>query len=466
MKLNNDICYRALKTRDLRFDGQFFTAVKSTGIFCRPICPATTPKRENCTFYDSADAALNAGYRPCLRCRPESAPASPAWKGTETTVKRALRLIDDGGLDHDQTVTAMAERLGITERHLARLFRQHLGSTPKQVAQTRRLMFAKRLLHQTDTPITDIALASGFNSLRRFNDAYQKAFGFAPSKDRKKKPRATGQTISLRFPYRLPYDWDGLLEYFRGRAIPPVETVDDTSYQRNIEFAEHMGTIKVSNDQIKNTIVCEISGIPPLYLQGIAQKIRRMFDIDSDPHAIQIVLYQDPILRPYIDAHPGLRLPGAWDEFEIAVRAIIGQQISVKAARTITTRVVKRVGKDTFPTPEDITTTNLDQLGLTGRRIDTLKNLAAQWQGLDRAKPTDQLIKDLCALPGIGPWTAHYLLMRALGEPDIYPVDDLALIRGLEKCDQPSGKKELKAHAEQWRPWRAYGALYLWKAVT
>ncbi len=463
MTLNHTICYQALKARDARFDGRFYTAVSSTGIFCRPICPATTPKAENCTFYPTASAALQAGYRPCLRCRPESAPASPAWMGTETTVRRAITLIEEGALDDGQTLESLCTRLGVGERHLRRLFQTHLGTSPKQMAQTRRLLFAKRLLKQTATPITDIAFAAGFSSLRRFNDAYKSAFGFAPREERKNRDDiATSENITLKFNYRPPYDWDGLLAFFALRAIAPVERVEEGYYIRKVRFEGQDGEIMISNDYANNRLVCQFFNIETRHLRDITHKIRRLFDLDADPQAIAQALSKDDILRPLIKATPGLRLPGAWDGFEIALRAIIGQQISVKGARTICMRVLERIGTGLFPTPQDILEHNLDGLGLTGRRIATLKKLAENWAELDAAKPVEETIKDLCALPGIGPWTAHYMMMRAFGEPDIYPVADLGLIRALESQGIVDAKTELENRSKNWRPWRAYGAIYLW----
>ncbi|WP_135080992.1 DNA-3-methyladenine glycosylase 2 family protein [Terasakiella sp. SH-1] len=464
--LDHDICYQALKTRDVRFDGRFFTGVTSTGIFCRPVCPANTPKPENCTFFPSASAALNAGFRPCLRCRPESAPASAAWRGTETTVRRALRLIENGVLDEGNKLETLCERLGIGERHLRRLFQQHLGASPKQIAQTRRLMFAKKLLVQTDISITEVALASGFNSQRRFNDAYQKTFGFPPSHERKtlqSRPQTTKETI-LYFSYRPPYDWQGLLAFFKERAIDGIEQVTDHAYSRHISIDGHHGDITLTCEADKHRLKASIRHIPVQYLRDLSLKIRRMFDIDADPDAIAHDLSHDEALAPLIAQTPGLRLPGAWDSFEIAVRAIIGQQISVKGARTICSRLVGRINTGLFPTPQDISEANLDGLGLTGRRITTLKTLAQNWQELDGAAPLEKTLQDLCSLPGIGPWTAHYIIMRSFCEPDIYPLDDLALLRGLEKLGLPATKKDLHMRAENWRPWRAYGALYLWKA--
>jgi len=470
MKLEHDICYQALKSRDARFDGRFFTGVSSTGIFCRPVCPASTPKSENCTFFASASAALQAGFRPCLRCRPESAPASPAWIGTEATLKRALSLIEDGALDEGQSLDRLCSKLGIGERHLRRLFQAHLGASPKQIALTRRLMFAKKLLAQTDASIMDIALAAGFNSLRRFNDAYKKAFDLAPSQERKTKREGKNenhrQDFVLHFNYRPPFDWAGLLGFFESRAIEALEQVTGDIYERRVAIGGQVATLRISHEESRHRLKAHIGGVNVQHLRPLSQKIRHVFDLDADPAIINADLSRHDVLRALVMQTPGLRVPGAWDEFEIAVRAVIGQQISVKGARTICNRVVERVGKSVFPTPNDIETTSLDGLGLTGRRITTLKKLAASWPMLDCTNGVDQLLQDLCDLPGIGPWTAHYIVMRAFGAPDIYPVADLGLIRALEKLDQPAGKKEMELFFENLRPWRAYGALHLWKVLT
>jgi len=307
MILEHDICYQALKTRDTRFDGQFFTGVSSTGIFCRPICPANTPKSENCTFYPSASAALNAGFRPCLRCRPESAPTSPAWMGTEAVVRRAIRLIDEGALDEGRSITTLCDRLGIGERHLRRLFQQHLGASPKQIALTRRLMFAKKLLFQTKAPITEIAIASGFNSLRRFNDAFKKSFDFPPSHGRKEEDMSLDQDVILHFTYHPPFDWDGLLDFFATRAIDDIESVENQTYRRTIKVEENIGEIFVSNEPEKNRLIAKITGIPIEHLRIVSRKIRRMFDLDCNPTLIAQDLSHDEALSPLIEQTPGVR---------------------------------------------------------------------------------------------------------------------------------------------------------------
>jgi len=467
MTLEQDICYQALKSRDARFDGRFYTGVSSTGIFCRPVCPAITPKRENCTFFATPGAAIQAGYRPCLRCRPESAPASPAWVGTAATVNRALKLIEDGALDDGQSIVGLCDRLGVGERHLRRLFQLHLGTSPKQVALTRRLMFAKKLLCQTEAPVTDIALAAGFNSLRRFNDAYKKAFDFAPSQERKiVRPEGRvgqAQEFVLHFNYRPPYDWAGMLDFLKGRALEEIETVEDGTYQRCLKVGAQIATVRVSHEPRRHRLKVRISGVSAVELRPLSQQIRRVFDLDADPMAIAQDLVRHDLMRPLVEATPGMRVPGAWEGFEIAVRAVIGQQISVKGARTICNRLVARVATGVFPVPQDILNANLDGLGLTERRITTLRNLAQNWQPLKAGRPVEDMVADLCALPGIGPWTAHYIVMRALGEPDVYPVADLGLIRALEKLDQPAQKTDVERLFDSLRPWRAYGALYLWK---
>jgi len=363
------------------------------------------------------------------------------------------------------SVNALADRLGIGDRHLRRLFIQHLGVTPTHMAKTRRLLFAKQLLHQTALPITDIAFAAGFNSLRRFNDVFKTAFHHPPSHERKRKTAPmTSSALTLTLPYRPPYDWEGLLDYYRFRCLDGIETVTDTAYHRTLGTKEAPFHLTVHHDGKKQALIVQLNGAPLADLHAINRTIRRVFDVDCDPEHIHHTLSHDPALAPLVNAHAGVRLPGAWSAFECAVRAVIGQQISVKAARTICMRLVDRVGHGVFPSPDAVANTPLEGLGLTQRRIETLKGLANQWTEPDPSRPTQELIDSLCALKGIGPWTAHYILMRSLSLPDLYPVDDLGLLRALENLDQPHSKKDLRHRAETWHPWQAYGALYLWKA--
>ncbi len=390
MDLDADICYRALRSRDARFDGRFFIGVRTTGIYCRPVCPARTPFRKNVTFYACAAAAEAAGYRPCRRCRPETAPGTPAWAGTSATVSRALRLIGDGGLD-EAGADELAARLGVGARHLRRLFDEHLGASPVQVAQSRRLHAARMLLDSTALPITDIAFSSGFNSVRRFNTAFKTAFDRSPRDVRRAHrngdARENEAPLEVRLSYRPPFDWDGLLAFFAQRALPRVETVDGGIYSRTIQLGEHRGVISVKHDAVRRHVVLQVPARLAASLPEIAGRVRRLFDLQADPEAVKGQLAADARLRTLLKRRPGLRVPGAWDPFEIAVRAIVGQQVSVAAARTICGRIVAKYGEPidgegpltrVFPTPERIARARMSGLGLTTRRVDTLRTIARE----------------------------------------------------------------------------------------
>ena len=467
MILDRDICFRALATRDARFDGRFFTGVRTTGIYCRPVCPAVTPKARNVEFYACAAAAEQAGFRPCKRCRPESSPGTPAWLGTSATVSRALRLIGEGALDAG-TVDDLAGRLGVGSRHLTRLFQEHLGTTPVAVAQTRRVHFARNFIEQTELPMAQVALAAGFGSLRRFNTLVKGTFGDTPTALRRRTGKPVGSGFACRLPFREPYEWDGLLGFLAARTVPDVEDVVDGTYRRTIRWHGDTGTLRVCRPAAGHLLLAV--DLPQLDgAIALVDRVRRMFDCGADPGAIAAHLGEDPLLADSVARRPGLRLPCAWDPFELAVRAVIGQQISVAGARTIAGRVAKRCGEAVagplprlFPAPIQLANANLDGLGLTGRRIATLQGLArAVADGdLDLATPrdADDLTADLCALPGIGPWTAQYIAMRALGEPDAFPATDLGLRKAAPGIDLPT-------RAEAWRPWRAYAALHLWASL-
>ena len=471
MDLDRDICYRAVQSRDRRFDGRFFTGVKTTGIYCRPVCPAVTPRARNVEFFACAAAAEQAGYRPCLRCRPETAPGTPAWQGSSATVSRAVRLIEAGALD-DGSVADLAARLGVSSRQLSRLFRVHLGATPVAVAQTRRVHFARNLIAQTDLPMTRIALAAGFGSLRRFNTLIKATFGAPPTGLR----RATGRgeaasAFSTRLAFRPPYDWDRLLAFLGDRAGAGVEEVRDGTYRRTIRWRGKPGVFAVrrgGEDHLELT--ADLDGLDGAV--ALVARVRRMFDCGAEPHAIAAHLGGDPLLAASVRRRPGLRLPSAWDPFELAVRAVIGQQISVAAATTIAGRLIRRAGSPLsapdcglshlFPAPAQLAAADLDGLGLNARRVATLRALArAVATGeldLDAPRGAPDLVARLVALPGIGPWTAEYVAMRAVGEPDAFPADDLGL-------KQAAPHVELRTRAEAWRPWRAYAAPHLWATL-
>lgn len=480
--LDPTVLERARLSRDPRFDGKFFIAVTSTGIYCRPICPASpSPRRSNVRYFASAAAAADAGFRPCLRCRPEAAPGTPAWLGTSAVVRRALRLINEGALD-EASVGEFACRIGIGARHLDRLFLQHVGASPLAVAQTRRLHFAKRLLDESDLPMTQIALASGFGSLRRFNDAFQKAYRRPPRelrRDRRERPvRGAGDEVTLALAYRPPYDWDHLCRFLALRATPGVERVQEQSYARLIRTEGGHADIQVQPVAGKDALRLRVRGAPPAALFQIATAARRVFDLSADPALVAAGLQSDPLLRPLVRRRPGIRIPGTWDAFECAVRAVLGQQVTVAAARTLAGRLVGRTGEPVspaipgldrlFPTPDVLATANLDGLGLTGARVAALKSLArAVTEGrVDFDRPPEEVVAALVRLPGIGEWTAQYIALRALGEPDAFLGADLVVRRMAAAEGAPLTARELDRRAAAWRPWRGYAVMHLWCAAA
>jgi len=482
MDLDFEACRRAFSTRDPRFDGRIFGAVKTTGIYCRPICPARTPKPQNMTFYPTAAAAQEAGYRPCLRCRPEASPDLGAWRGTSNTVSRALALIEAGAMDTGD-VDALAGRLGVGERQLRRLFRQHLGASPVSVAQTRRLLLAKQLIQETRLPMAEVAMASGFGSVRRFNETFQQLFGRPPGALRRSQkaetPAADG--ITVRLPYKPPYDWDAIIGFLRDRAIPGVERVEARRYARTLQIDGACGVVVVS-PRGDGALSAEIHFASLKALPAVIARVRRVFDLSADPTRIGAHLSQDPTLAPLVAARPGLRAPGAWDGFELAVRAVLGQQITVTAARNLAARLVDRYGEaiDTpaaaalgltrvFPSPERLVGEDIAALGMPRARGAAIEGLA-RTVAADRAifAPRSDLetaIAALKALPGVGEWTAQYIALRELREPDAFPQADIGLMRAMadETGARPTAD-QLLARSAAWKPWRAYAAQHLWAA--
>jgi len=517
--LDPERCYRALSMRDTRFDGRFFTGVKTTGVFCRPVCPAPTPKEKNCTFWMSAAAAQAAGFRPCLRCRPETAPGTPAWLGTAASVSRALRLIEAGALDHGGSVDDLADRLGIGARHLRRLFDQHLGATPRAVAKMRRTLFAKQLIDETTMPMTEIAVSAGFSSLRRFNACIREVYGRPPSALRRQRSRpkkakagkksakkrvtsarskASGDAksieeksvIELSLPFRPPFAWSALLDFFRDRAIPGVEVVTQDRYLRTIRTSGGTGSIAVREDAERRRLRVAVQTSSPEGLIETSGRLRQLFDLDADALAIDAVLAQDApnrSLRP-LHAHvancPGIRVPGAYDGFETAVRGILGQQISVKGATTIAGRVADRWGTRlprrlaqcesltrVFPTPRRLANAALEEVGIIRARADTIRGLAREVMRdptlLQPGEGLEQDIERWVALPGIGPWTAHYVAMRVLREPDALPAGDLGLRKAISPAGtQPRPERDVDRELEAYRPYRAYAAMRLWATLS
>jgi AraC family transcriptional regulator of adaptative response / DNA-3-methyladenine glycosylase II len=479
MDLDHDACYRAIELRDARFDGRFFTAVKTTGTYCRPVCPARTPRSENVTFYPTAAAAQEAGFRPCLRCRPETAPDKGAWRGTSNTVSRALMLIELGALD-DGSVDALAGRLGLGERQLRRLCRQHLGASPIAVAQTRRVLLAKQLIHETSLPMTEIAFAAGFGSIRRFNEMFLALYGRAPCALRRgcgpEIPAGPGGEISLLLRYQAPYDWPGMLDFLRLRAIPGIERVSDSCYSRTIQLDGQQGMVSVRPDA-ENALRARIRFPKLSALPGIIARLRRVFDLAADPLLISAHLAMDPALAPLVRARPGLRVPGAWAGFELALRALLGQQISVTAAVRLAGRLVSAHGEPlaetdrdlthVFPRPEVIARADLATLGMPRSRAATLSAVAAAVVAdpdlLCPSRGLDEAIQRLRSIPGVGEWTAQYIALRQLREPDAFPAADVGLVRALAHLEgRRWSSRELLARADRWRPWRAYAAQHLW----
>jgi AraC family transcriptional regulator of adaptative response / DNA-3-methyladenine glycosylase II len=453
--MDADACYRAARARDARFDGLFFTAVKTTRIFCRPVCPARTPLRKNVEYFFNASAAQAAGYRPCLRCRPEVSPDQPVWAGTCSTVNRALRLIDEGALDNGST-TELAERLGLTDRHLRRLFLEHVGAPPVSVAQTRRILFAKKLITETNLPFSEIAFASGFGSLRRFNEALRNTYRRNPKELRRFTPLESDveAAIELKLHYRPPFDWIGFLQFVGPRAIPGLEEVSADSYRRN--------GVLVTHDADKNRLSARIEPDNAKSLRRISDQIRSFFDLRANTTEISAHLAKSGALKSIVKRHPGLRVPGSWDGFEMAVRAMLGQQVTVKGASTLAGRLVERFGP---PKAEILADADLAVIGLPKARAESMRRFArAVSDGqihFDASASSEEMIGRMCELPGIGPWTANYIAMRALGDPDAFPAEDL----GLLKAVRVSSPKRLKEIAEAWRPWRSYAAMHLWQSL-
>ncbi|HEY6278515.1 MAG TPA: AlkA N-terminal domain-containing protein [Streptosporangiaceae bacterium] len=498
MTLDFDTCYRAVVARDPRFDGRFFTGVTSTGIYCRPVCPARTPARRNMRFFPHAGAAEAAGFRACRRCRPETSPGSPDWNARADLAARAVQLITDGYAD-EHGIGGLAQRLAVTDRHLRRLLLAELGTTPIALARTTRLQTARRLLAETRMPVTEIAFASGFASVRQFNASFRQVYQQPPTALRARtgtaataaraagRPAAAegaaangGTWLTLRLAVRPPFDGQSLLRFLAARAIPGVEAVDGRRYARTIRAPGGAGIIELipapagaGAGQVR--LRARLTG-----LRGIGQVVsraRRLFDLDADPQAIAAVLAADEVLAPLVAARPGLRVPGAYDGFELAVRAVLGQQVSVAAARTLAGRLAGRYGTPLaaagpltpagplttlFPGPADLAGADLTRLGLTTGRQQTLHALAAASAAgrlnLGPGTDPDEAAAVLAELPGIGPWTIAYILLRAAGDPDAFPGTDLGLRRAMARLGCQPG------HDRRWRPWRAYAAVHLWTA--
>ena len=467
---------RARLSRDARFDGKFFIAVKTTGIYCRPICPSRTSNSRNVSYYPTAAAAAEAGFRPCLRCRPEAAPGTPAWMGTSAVVRKALRLIDEGILD-TASVDELASKLGLGSRHLRRLFLQHVGASPISFAQTRRLQFAKRLLDETNLPITQIALASGFGSLRRFNTAFLQTYGRAPRDLRKhfnEANDADGEVI-LKLAFRPPYDWEQVYDFLLDHHIPGVEQIDEQGYSRTLRTDKGFSIVNVKPLLNEDAFELRVSGAAPTSLFHISSAARRVFDTSADPALTMSALRTDPLLGPCVERRPGLRIPGEWDAFECAVAAILREE-GQRSDQTLMAHVVERFGEriakpgsvltSLFPTPKAIADGNFAGLGVSRSKVNTLRRLAqAVIDGeVNFNASSEGVIESLTKVRGIERSMAEYIALRALGEPDAFPSNDLVLRRVASNTDRPLSAQQLEQRSEAWRPWRGYAALHLWCA--
>lgn len=470
MILDDEVCRRALATHDTRFDGLFFVGVSSTGIYCRPVCPAKTPKPENCTFYKSAAAAEAAGYRPCLRCRPELAPGRASCDAIGAWARAAVRRIEDGALA-EQSVPELAAELGISDRHLRRAVQSEFGVSPVELAQTQRLLTAKRLLTDTHLPIGEVALASGFSSVRRFNALFLERYGLSPSRLRKRKPRLDG-VVTCEVAFRPPLDWKWMIDFLGFRACCGVEARDGDAYLRTVSIKGRQGWVRVLPHPTKAALRVEVSERLAVVLPEVLVRIKRVFDLAAEPHLIA------DSLGSLAKGNAGLRVPGAFDGFEMAVRAILGQQVTVQAASVIAGRFMQ-----TFGEPIDSPYASLNRLAPSPSVIANLSEKEVASAGIVRSRAraiialaqaveakeillrpgvdSDAMTERLCEIPGIGPWTAQYIAMRALAWPDAYPHGDVALKKALGA----STEKEVLAAGESWRPWRAYAVIHLWHSL-
>ncbi|GAA4593156.1 AraC family transcriptional regulator of adaptative response / DNA-3-methyladenine glycosylase II [Actinoplanes octamycinicus] len=508
MELDFERCYRAVDSRDQRFDGCFYTAVRTTGIYCRPSCPAVTPKRENVTFYVSAAAAQRGGFRACRRCRPDAAPGSPEWDARADTVGRAMRLIGDGVVDREG-VSGLASRLGYTERHLNRMLTAELGAGPLALARAQRAQTARILVETTDLGLAEIAFAAGFGSVRQFNDTMLEVYAQAPGRLRETRRAVQGEagTINLRLAYRAPLHVASLLGFLGARTLPGVDELDGDTYRRGLVLPHGSATVALRPADRWVFATLRLSDVRDL--APAVARCRRLLDLDADPDAIDGTVGADPALAAAVRAEPGVRVPRAVDGFEMAVRAVVGQQVSVSGARTTLGRIVRAareagasgelLGSEEsrgsegfessadlgpagpapapaatnhlagFPTAESVADLPDSAFGMPATRRDTIRALAAAVADgkldldptADRAETTARLLE----LPGIGPWTAGYVAMRATGDPDVFLPTDLAARRGAAALGLPATAKALAEHAERWRPWRSYALVRLWRAA-
>lgn len=473
MTLDADACYRALTAHDPRHDGVFFVGVSTTRVYCRPVCPARTPKPENCEFFGNAAAAEQAGFRPCLRCRPELAPGRAHVDRIDAWANRAIKRIEQGVLN-DLSVDELAESLGVSGRQLRRALHDRYGVSPVQLAQTQRLLTAKQLLADTGLPIGEVAEISGFSSLRRFNATFQERYRMSPSALRKAgRTGPADGSVRCELGYRPPFSWNGLLDFLRPRALRGVESVTEDAYMRTVRMAGLLGWVRVEPHPSRASLVVTVSDTLAPRLPAVLERVRRLFDLTAEPDPI------GRVLGPLVEADPGLRMPGAFDGFETAVRAILGQQVTVRFAGELARRVAAEMGTPVetpfegvdlaFPTAREIATVGQERLGELGvirtrsrAILEIGQRIATGSLRLEPDSDPDSTRAKLKEVPGIGDWTADYVVMRCLGWPDAFPAGDLGVLQALN-VTKPKEALEL---AEQWRPWRAYAVMHLWRGLN
>lgn len=476
--------YQALAAHDPRFDGVFYVGVTSTGIYCRPVCTARTPKAANCRFFGSAEAAEKANFRPCLRCRPELAPGNAPVDDAHRIASLIAHRIDEGMLDGGAGLESIAKRFGWSSRQIRRIVQRELGVSPMELVLTRRLLLAKQLLTETALPMSEVAFASGFASLRRFNDAFSGRYGIPPTQFRTATPDArsaasAGDTFRLQLVYRPPFDWDELLRFLGARAMRGVERVDGDAYLRAVRLGPHTGWIRVSHAPSRRALVVELAHTLTPVLPAVLGRLRHLFDLSARPDVIAERLSRDPVLADSLVRRPGLRVPGAFDGFELAVRAVLGQQITVKAATTIGGRFVAALGEPVrtpyvgldrvAPTPGRVARVPVDDLaslGIVRARAESILALAREMDAgrltLEPGAQPAETMARLTALPGVGPWTAQYIAMRALRWPDAFPKEDVAARNALGGVSASAAE----AASQAWRPWRSYALLHLWHRAS
>ncbi len=477
MELDDEQCWRAVRGSDARFDGRFYSAVTTTGIYCRPSCPAR-PHREHLRFFRTAAAAQAAGFRACRRCRPDVVPGSPEWNARTDTVARAMRLVADGMVDRDG-VEGLSVSLGYTPRHLHRLLVDELGIGPLALARTQRAHTARLLLETTELPVTEVAFAAGFASVRQFNDTVRQVYATTPRELRRRTGRGghpDAGTLTLRLPYRRPFDVASTFAFLARRAVDGLEHAGETCYRRSLKlpYGAAVLTLAAADGYVSATVRLT----DPRDLPAAVSRARRILDLDADPVAVDELLAADPKLAPLVAAVPGVRVHGCADPAEAAVRALAGQQVSVAAARTTIARIVASYGKPlaapeggvthTFPSVETLAGADPGALGMPrarGRAIVALAEaVASRRLRLDAGADRRETERALLGLPGIGPWTAAYVAMRGLADPDAFPATDLGVRRGLERLGLPAESRGAEQHAERWRPWRSYAVMHLWGA--